>query len=343
MTLITGSQTKRRRRGGPTLTLEGYDSETIFTLHDGSPTLALRLASLVGGWVYVAMTTVLHRTVFHGLVACLLMACTRPSAPVPTPAAAPARVRVVTDLASVPLAQALTDAYSATHPHVTFSIEWASTTGAFEALYANRTDFAIVSRLLPVPEGKVTPWHAELAQDGVAVVVNALNPIEGLTGFELREVFAGARSRWSDVGQPQLGDIDLAMRDGSVIERTTFDGAVMGRLELSRNAVVLPSVEVMQNFVAAKPGAIGYMSASRLNALNSINALNAPKVKAIKFEGQALSAESIANGSYKLTHSLYLLAPFEPQQLEARAFAHWSLTAGGQRAVEQAQYVSISK
>ena len=249
---------------------------------------------------------------------------------------APARVRVVSDLASVSLAQALMDGYAASHPHVTFSVEWTSTSGAFDAIYANRTDFAIVSRLLPVPEGKISPWNAELAMDGVAVVVNQQNPIEGMTAFELREVFAGARSRWSDVGQPQLGDIDLAMRDGSVIERTTFDTAVMGRLELSRNAIVLPSVEVMQNFVAVKPGAIGYMPASRLNAPNT------PKVKPIKFEGQVLSAESIANGSYKLSHSLYILAPFEPQW-EARAFAVWSLTTDGQHSVEQAQYVPISK
>ncbi len=345
MTPITGPQTKRRRRGGPTLTLERDHSQPSNTLHDGLPTLALRLVVLTSLQSKLARPNhIMHPRCASSLypirAACLaalmLMACNVAPKPAPTPTSAPARLRVVTDLASVPLAQALMDAYTATHPHVMFSVEWAGTTGAFDAIYANRTDFAIVSRLLPLPEGKISPWNAELAQDGVAVVVNPQNPIENLSAFELREVFAGARSRWSDVGQPQMGDIDLATRDAAVTERTVFDGAVMGRLELSRNAIVLPSVEVMQNFVAIKPGAIGYIPASRLAAPA------APKVKAISIEGQKLTPESIANGTYKLTHSLYLLSPFEPQW-EARVFAIWSLNAEGQRVVERARYVPITK
>jgi phosphate transport system substrate-binding protein len=281
----------------------------------GSPTDARRSRPLV--WAAAAL-------------AVLLIACTRTP---PTPTPAPQRFRIVADAASLPLAQALADAYSLERPNVIFVTELQPTRGAFDALYAQRADFIIVSQMLPIPEGKVPPWAGELAQDGVVVVVNTANPLQSLSAFEIREVFAGARSRWSDVNLQQLGDVDLAMRDAGEIDRITFDANIMGSVKPSLNAIVLPTANVMAGFVTQRAGAIGYMPLSRLPQGGA--------VKALAVDGVAATPATLRDGSYRLGYSVFVLAQFEPQW-EARAFAGWLLGAPGQRVVQRAGFVSLT-
>ncbi len=263
------------------------------------------------------------------LIAIALAACVRVP---PTPTPTPLRVRIMADAASLPLAQALADAYGSENPHVIFQIELQSVRAAYDALLSQRTDFLIVSQLLPTPDGKVPPWAGELAQDGIAVVVNKANPLQGLSVFELREIFSGARSRWSDVNLPQLGDVDLAMRDAGEVDRLTFDAMIMGGVKPSLNAVVLPTVQVMTNFVSQRAGAIGYMPLSRLQPASAL--------KSLAVDGVAANGGTLRDGTYKLAYSVYVLAQFEPQW-DARRFVAWVMGAPGQAVVLRSGFAPI--
>ena len=183
----------------------------------------------------------------------------------------------------------------------------ASSQTSVDTLYAGQADIAGVSLLPPNTSGRTAPWVSDLALDGVAVIVNPVNPIDNLTMSEVRDVFAGVRTRWSDFGIVGLGDIDVGVREEGDGTRDTFDDRVMDGVKLGLSCIVLPSVEVAMNFVAYQASAISYVPRAR------ITDTVAPAVKMIAIDGQIPTRASIASGAYRLSRMLNMVAVNEPQ------------------------------
>lgn len=253
-----------------------------------------------------------------------------------TPKVTPVTVtlRVAADVALEPLMQALTRAYSAQHPQVMFTLTPASTPAVGEALFSRRVDLAAVTVLPEAVAGRQSPWVADLATDGIAVIVNPANPLTNLRMQALRDIYAGVYNRWDDLDAAGVGDMQIAVREAGDGARVVFDRAVMGNTRLTLNAVVLPSVEVVMNFVAYQAGAIGYVPSAR------ITDTVAPPVKVLAIDGQPLTHEALRSGAYPLCRSLYLMALSEPQA-ELRDFVAWVLSADGQRVVETANFARV--
>ena len=101
-----------------------------------------------------------------------------------------------------PLARALTDAYAKYRPNAGFAVEAGSARVASEGLFGGRADLALLGlEPDPGPNGP-PPWTRELAWEAIAVIVHPQNPLTALTVPQARDLFSGARSRWSDVGVP---------------------------------------------------------------------------------------------------------------------------------------------
>ncbi len=253
-----------------------------------------------------------------------------------TPKVTPVTVtlRVAADVALESLMQALTRAYSAQHPHIIFTLTPASTPDAAEAIFSRRVDLAAVSVLPDKVAGRDIPWIGDLALDGIAVIVNPANPLTNVSMQQLRDIYAGVHGRWDSLGAANVGDVQIAVREGGDGARVLFDRMVMGNTRLTLNAVVLPSVEVVMNFVTYQAGAIGYVPSAR------ITDTVAPPVKMLAIDGQPLTKASLRDGSYPLSRSLYLIALSEPQG-ELRDFVAWILSAEGQRVVETANFAPL--
>lgn len=253
-----------------------------------------------------------------------------------TPKVTPVTVtlRVATDAAIEPLMRALTRAWSAQHPHVIFTLSPASTLAAGEAVFSQRVDLAAVSVLPEKIAGRDAPWVADLATDGIAVIVNPANPLTNVSMQQLRDIYAGALNRWDSLGAAGLGEIQTSVREAGDGARIVFDRVVMGNTRLTLNAVVLPSIDVVMNFVAYQAGAIGYVPSARITDTVS------PPVKALAIDGQLPTNAALMDGSYPLSRSLYLIALSEPQA-ELRDFVAWILSAEGQRVVEIANYARL--
>ncbi len=253
-----------------------------------------------------------------------------------TPKVTPVTVtlRVAADVALESLMQALTRAYSAQHPHIIFTLTPASTPDAGEAVFSRRVDLAAVSVLPDKIAGRDAPWIADLAADGIAVIVNPANPLTNVSMQELRDIYAGVYNRWDGLDAAGVGDMQVSVREAGDGARILFDRVVMGNTRLTLNAVVLPSVEVVMNFVAYQAGAIGYVPSAR------ITDTVAPPVKMLAIDGHPLTKQSLLNGSYPLSRSLYLIALSEPQG-ELRDFVAWILSAEGQRVVETANFARV--
>ena len=108
-------------------------------------------------------------------------------------------------------------------------------------------------------------WAAPIAQDGLAIIVNADNPVANLTTEQIRRIYRGFTTTWQDVGGPDAPIVLFSREEGSGT-RAEFERLVMGQQRVSPNARVLPSSTAMMASVAAESMAVGYVPFSQVNA-----------------------------------------------------------------------------
>jgi phosphate transport system substrate-binding protein len=259
--------------------------------------------------------------------------CSRIETPKPT--AVPIKLRVAADDATYPLMQKLCEAYTALNENVTFNLVPGNVGTLSQMVYANQTDIAAISRLPDKGANKPDLWLGDLGIDGVAIIVNAQNPVSSLTMQDIRDIFSGVRGEWGDFDIQERGIIAALVREDGDGTRVAFDKSVMGDVGLSKSAIVLPSIETVINYTMLQPDAIGYVPSSRLSSLPAV-------LKPIGIEGITPDRESISNGSYRLVRTLHLAAAREPQG-EVRKFAAWALGPDGQKIVAAMNYVPAAR
>jgi phosphate transport system substrate-binding protein len=263
----------------------------------------------------------------------VLTSCSRIETPKPT--AVPIKLRIAADDATYPLLQKLCEAYTALNENVTFNLVPGNVGTLSQMVYANQTDIAAISRLPDKVANKPDLWLGDLGIDGVAIIVNAQNPVSSLTMQDIRDIFSGVRGEWGDFDIQERGIIAALVREDGDGTRVAFDKSVMGDVGLSKSAIVLPSIETVINYTLLQPDAIGYVPSSRLGSLPAA-------LKPIGIEGITPDRDAIRNGSYRLVRTLHLAAAREPQG-EARKFAAWALGPEGQKIVAAMNYVPAAR
>lgn len=270
-------------------------------------------------------------TALLAVLAVLLSACSPTQLPKPTPVTE--YYRIVADGATLPLLRALTDAYSEqVNPYVIFTLNSGDSAFLAEQLRAGRAQLGAAALILPSSDNQQW-WLADLSMDGVAVIVHPQNPISEISLPDLRNIFSGVRNNWTDYGAADLGNIEVAVRENTDGTRIQFDQTVMGDQRLTFDALVMPSVETMLNYVALKPGAIGYVPSAGL-------AKRQTSVKVLTLDGKALTTATVSNSEYPLSRTLNLISVQEPRG-EMRNFVAWALGPRGKEIAASAGYAPI--
>lgn len=107
---------------------------------------------------------------------------------------------VVSGSSSVtPVMEKLKEAYLVKNPNVTIEIQQSdSSTGMTNAIDGT-CDIGMASRELKDSELDEGLTSTTIAMDGIAVIVNNDSPVTGLTSEQVRNIFTGEATAWSDV------------------------------------------------------------------------------------------------------------------------------------------------
>lgn len=110
----------------------------------------------------------------------------------------PAGKIVVAGSSSVtPVMEKLKEAYLKVNPGATIEIQLSDSTTGMNAARDGICDIGMASRELKESERKAGLTPVVMAMDGIAVIVNKANPVNGLTSAQVKDVFTGATSDWS--------------------------------------------------------------------------------------------------------------------------------------------------
>ena len=97
-----------------------------------------------------------------------------------------------------PLMQVLTEGYRKVHPGVTFEIQAPGSRPGITAAMAGTFDIGMSSRELTDEEASALNSHV-IAMDGIAVIVNNENPVEGFTSEDLTAIYTGEITTWDEI------------------------------------------------------------------------------------------------------------------------------------------------
>lgn len=181
------------------------------------------------------------------------------------------------------------------------------------------------------------------AREGLVFYVNENNPVDSLTVDELRGIYDGSITNWSEVGGEDIDIVPFSRQAGAgsavFFEELIGSGDVSEDLintetESDVNEEPQPSVCAYDN----SPGAIGYSLFHYYSDMNT----SSDGIKIISVNGVAPSVTSISDGSYPLTDYYYAVIREEmPDDSPARILRDWLLSSEGQSLVRFEQYVPI--
>ena len=97
-----------------------------------------------------------------------------------------------------PLMEKLAEAYQIANPNVTIEVQISDSTTGMTSASEGTCDIGMASRDL-TDEEKQNLTPTEIALDGIAVIVNPSNGIENLTSDQVKGIFTGEITDWTDV------------------------------------------------------------------------------------------------------------------------------------------------
>lgn len=175
-----------------------------------------------------------------------------------------------------------------------------------EAVSTGTAEIATSSRGLNAQEAMLSLTTIPVAHDGIAVIVNTENPVQNLTVEQLRAIYEGTITNWSEVGGEDL-PIQLVNRDEASGTREAFKSIVMDGSPFDRRAAVLSGTGQVRDVVSRSRGAIGYISMGFVESKYAQTS-----VRALSVNGVAPSEGSIATGEYPISRDLYFFTKGEP-------------------------------
>ena len=182
---------------------------------------------------------------------------------------------------------ALTEGFAEIEPDVTVSYDPTGSGAGITGATDKTLDIGLSSRALKDDE-KNDVDGTVIALDGIAIIVNKASKVEDLTVDQLKQMFTGEITNWSEVGGDD-GEIVLVGREAGSGTRDGFESIVDVK-DSCKYAQELTATGAVISAVEANPLAIGYASLSAVGET----------VKMVTVGGVACSEETVKDGSYEV-------------------------------------------
>ncbi|SDU28275.1 phosphate ABC transporter substrate-binding protein [Desulfobacula phenolica] len=235
----------------------------------------------------------------------------------------------------LPIAQKAAEAYMAEHPDVKISLSGGGSGNGIKAIIDGTADIGNASRFIKQKEvdlahdKSVYPVPFRVALDAIVPVVNYKNTVDDLSLEQLKDIYLGKITNWSEVGGTP-GKIVVISRDSSSGTFGVWKDLVMKKERVIPGALTVPSNGGIVQAVANTPGAIGYVGLGYLNG----------DIKSVKVNGTPGTEENTLNGSFPIARGLFMFTKGWPTG-DTMGFLSFILSQKGQELVKQAGSIPL--
>jgi len=239
----------------------------------------------------------------------------------------------------LPIVQLAAESFMAQHSLYDIQITGGGSGAGITAIGAETVDIGMSSRDLKPEEKTKYPDLVThyICDDGIAIVVNLKNTLEGLTLDDIRAIYAGNISDWKDVkGAP--GTIVVFGRESTSGTRDFFHEHIMKGSRFTPSILEKNSNGAIAQAVTQTPGAIGYVSLGYIMTDSSIK----PVPVLVNGTSRAPSIATVQDRSYPIWRPLYLFTKGAPSP-RAKVFIDYMLSPDGQRGIQAAGGVPLKE
>jgi phosphate transport system substrate-binding protein len=216
----------------------------------------------------------------------------------------------------------------ADNPDVEITVQGGGSSVGVQSVADGTVDIGAASRALkPSEEGLGLVVH-HLASDGIAIATHPDQTVGELTTEQVRQIFAGDITNWSEVGGADAVIAVIAREEGSGT-RAAFEEMVMEDEVITGTAILLPSNGAVRTAVAEDPDSIGFLSFGYLD----------DSTKALDIDGVAATVENAISGDYPVVRPLNFVTKGEPTGV-VKAFIDFCLDTEGQSIVAE-DYIPV--
>lgn len=222
-----------------------------------------------------------------------------------------------------------------------FGLVHNGTHGAYMNLIMGSADLILVAREPSEDEIQyAAAWNVDLdvepiARDAFVFLVHESNPVQNLSPEQLRAIFSGRITNWSQVGGMEAEIHTYQRNPNSGSQELMVKLVMRGESMLEAPDMVLETMMGPINAIREDPLGIGYSV-----YFYAANMLPDENVRMLAVDGTSPSSSTIAEASYPLSTEVHAVVRenLSPTS-QALRLRDWLHTPEGQRAVEASGYV----
>lgn len=229
--------------------------------------------------------------------------------------------------------QSLGEAFTEENPDVNFTYNPTGSGSGITAVSEGSCDIGLSSRALKDEEKKLGLKETTVALDGIAIIVNNDNPVKDLTIEQIADIYTGKITNWKDVGGDDADIAVVSREEGSGTRGafTEITGVTKDDKDnTTKDALVQSSTGAVVKTVKSTPNSIGYVS---LEAVDN-------SVKAVKVEGVDASADTVLDGTYKISRP-FIYVVGDKVDNATQDYIDYVMSDEGQKEVEKAGFIPV--
>lgn len=227
---------------------------------------------------------------------------------------------------------ALAEGIKEQYPNLTLEPQFTGSSAGIEAAIDGTANIGNSSRALTDDEKAEGLVENVVALDGIAIVTHADSKVDNLTTDQLKQIYTGEITNWSQVGGDDQQIVVIGREAGSGTR-----GAFEEILEIEdqcKYAQELNETGAVMGRVAETEGAIGYVSFEAIQDNDTVKALTLDDVE--------ITVDTIKDRSYTLQRPFVMATKGEisEQSKEVQALFEFIESEAGQKIIESCKLVS---
>lgn len=183
--------------------------------------------------------------------------------------------------------------------------------------------------------------YTPIGTEAFVFFVHKDNPIESLTTEQIKGIYSGEITNWSQVGGRDEEIVAFQRNEGSgsqsMLKRFMGDTPIMDPPKDRVNDMMVGIIEQVSNY-KNKTNSMGFSFRFYVEGI-----IKNPDIKMIAIDGVAPTAKNIKNGTYPVVTPIYAVTYEGNTNENVNKLLDWILSDDGQRIIEETGYVGINQ
>ena len=224
-------------------------------------------------------------------------------------------------------------------------VQFSRTTKAYENLIKGETDIIFVAgpskeQMTMAKEAGVEFQMYPIGYEAFVFIVNSKNPVSNISIQQIRDIYSGKITRWSELGGNNA-KIRPFQRDKNSGSQTAFE-KIFGK----ENEMLAPEMRQVASGMGGlvdavadyenHSNAIGYSFRYYIETME-----NNPGIKILNLSGIAPTKETIRNKTYPICDSFYAITVKGRETENVKRFIEWMQGSQAQTLIEKVGYVGL--